>query len=253
MLKVQNIKKSYDSNIILNDISFEVSKGETVVIIGPSGSGKTTLLRCLNNIEKADSGTLILNGEEYTLSNLSKGQSLKLRRNTSMVFQNYALFYNLTAIENIEKVLVLTQKIPSKEAHLLAKELLEKVGLSKFENYYPSQLSGGQQQRVGIARALSVKPWVILFDEPTSSLDSELVDDILQLIKKLSEDGISMIIVTHELGFAYQVADKVIFIDEGKIVEEGTPNEVIKFPKEVRTEQFLRNEKTRIRNLMFFD
>lgn len=239
MIEVKNVKKSFGRLAVLKDVSVSVEDGQVVVILGPSGSGKTTLLRCINYLENADSGELTIGDSHVNLRKASKKQILEIRRKTAFVFQNYNLFVNKTAIENVMEGLIIARKVPKEEARQKAKEALDWVGLSDKYDYYPSQLSGGQQQRVGIARAFVLHPEVILFDEPTSALDPELVGETLEVIKKVARTGITMIVVTHEMSFAQDVADKVVFMDEGIVVEEGTPREIFSNPKEERTRQFL--------------
>ena len=239
MLEIKHIRKSFGRNEVLKDVSINVKKGEVVVILGPSGSGKTTLLRCLNFLEKADSGEITIGDKNVVIQNAGRKDILDLRRKTGFVFQNYNLFANKTALENIMEGLVTARKVPKKDARNIAEETLKWVGLHDKADYYPSQLSGGQQQRVGIARAVALNPEVILFDEPTSALDPELVGEILELIKKVATKGITMIVVTHEMTFAQDVADKVIFMDGGVVVEEGAPKDIFYRPKEERTKQFL--------------
>lgn len=239
MVEVKHIKKSFGKLEVLKDVSLKVDDGQVVVILGPSGSGKTTLLRCLNFLEHAESGEIVIGDTKVELQNAKKKQINELRKKTGFVFQNYNLFANKTVLGNVMEGLVIARKIPRKEAEKIAVEALEWVGLADRYNYYPSQLSGGQQQRVAIARAITLKPDVILFDEPTSALDPELVGDILDLIKKVAEKGVTMIVVTHEMSFAQDVADKVVFMDGGVIVEEGKPNEIFSHPKEERTKKFL--------------
>ncbi len=239
MVEIKHIKKSFGKLEVLKDVSLNVDDGQVVVILGPSGSGKTTLLRCLNFLEYADSGEIVIGASKVGLQKAKKKQINSLRKKTGFVFQNYNLFANKTALEYVMEGLVTGRKIPKKEAEKIAAEALDWVGLSDRYNYYSSQLSGGQQQRVGIARAIALKPEVILFDEPTSALDPELVGEILDLIKKVAEKGITMIVVTHEMSFAQDVADKVVFMDRGVIVEEGKPEDIFVHPKEERTRQFL--------------
>ncbi|OZI10924.1 amino acid ABC transporter ATP-binding protein [Bacillaceae bacterium SAS-127] len=241
MIKLTGIHKRFKDNEVLKGIDLEVKKGDVMTIIGPSGSGKTTLLRCINYLENPDQGMIQI-GEDLKINaeKPSKKQILHLRRKTAMVFQNYNLFQNKTVIENITEGLIVAQKKSKEEANKMAKSLLEKVGLIEKMNDYPSSLSGGQQQRVGIARALALNPEVILFDEPTSALDPEMVGEVLQLMKTIAREGITMIVVTHEIDFAREVANHVVFMDGGHIIEEGTPEEVILHPSKERTKQFLR-------------
>jgi len=224
---------------VLKGIDMEVAKGEVVVLLGPSGSGKTTFLRCLNFLEHADQGILTLAGQETDIPKAKKHEILMQQRKTAMVFQNYALFLNKTAKENIVLPLRLAQKKSKKEANQIALSLLEQVDLADRADFYPSQMSGGQQQRIGIARALALNPEVILFDEPTSALDPELVGQTLNLMRDIAKTGATMVLVTHEMKFAYDVADKVIFMENGHIVEQGTPKEVFEQTKEKRTKAFL--------------
>ena len=239
MLKLTNVHKSFDKTEVLKGISLDVEKGSVTAIIGPSGAGKTTLLRCINFLEKADSGLLDFDDIHIDLEKVSKKTMLEIRRKTAFVFQNYNLFANMTALENVMEGLVTARKVPKLEAKDRAIMALEKVGLKDKADFYPSSLSGGQQQRVGIARAIAVNPDVILFDEPTSALDPELTGEVLNVIKQLAAEGTTMVIVTHEMSFARDTADKVIFMDKGVIVEEGTPSEIFTSPKEPRTRQFL--------------
>ena len=239
MLEVKNVQKSFGTNHVLRGVDLKVEKGDIIVILGPSGSGKTTLLRCLNFLERADHGTMDFDGIHTDLKTASKSTVNQVRKKTAFVFQNYSLFQNKTALENVMEGLVIARKVPKKEAEAIAKKTLDKVGLSERYDYYPSQLSGGQQQRVGIARAIAVNPDVLLFDEPTSALDPELVGEVLTVMKNLAREGATMIVVTHEMTFAQQVASRVIFMDGGVVVEEGSPREIFTRPKEERTSQFL--------------
>lgn len=239
MLELRNVKKSFGKLNVLKDVSLKVNDGETIVILGPSGSGKTTLLRSINFLEKADAGMMNIDGEEFDLHRASKKQILGVRRKTAFVFQNYGLFEHKTALQNIMEGLVVVQKKSKAQAQKEAEEALRWVGLLDRKDYYPSQLSGGQQQRIGIARAMALKPEVILFDEPTSALDPELVGETLALMKEVAKTGVSMVVVTHEMAFAEEVADKVILMDEGVIVEEGTAQEIFYEAKEERTRKFL--------------
>ena len=239
MLEVKNVQKSFGANHVLRGVDLKVEKGDIIVILGPSGSGKTTLLRCLNFLEHADHGTMDFDGIHTDLKTASTSTISQVRKKTAFVFQNYSLFQNKTALENVMEGLIIARKVPKKEAEAIAKKTLDKVGLSERYDYYPSQLSGGQQQRVGIARAIAVNPDVLLFDEPTSALDPELVGEVLTVMKNLASEGATMIVVTHEMTFAQQVASRVIFMDGGVVVEEGSPREIFTHPKEERTSQFL--------------
>ena len=235
-IKVTNLKKSFGDLDVLKDISTEVYKGEVVCIIGPSGSGKSTFLRCLNKLEEVTAGTVIVDGNGIT----SKGINInKVRENIGMVFQHFNLFNNLNIMDNLTLAPLELKKCSKSEAESRARDMLKKVGLADKVDSYPSQLSGGQKQRVAIARALCMQPDIMLFDEPTSALDPEMVGEVLQVMKNLAADGMTMVIVTHEMGFAREVADRVIFMDGGYVVEEGTPQEVLLNPKEERTIDFL--------------
>jgi cystine transport system ATP-binding protein len=242
MIKFHNLHKRFGDLHVLRGIDLAMEEGTTTVIIGPSGSGKTTLLRCLNLLEVPTEGTLELAG--YRLD-FKEGQRLKqsdviaLRKQTGMVFQSYNLFPHMTALENVMEGMITVQKRPKQEAREKALHLLDKVGLKNRANMYPHQLSGGQQQRVGIARAMAMDPKVLLFDEPTSALDPELVGEVLKVMKELAEDGMTMVVVTHEMAFARDVADRVVFIDGGIIVEQGPPQDVFEHPQQERTRQFL--------------
>lgn len=240
MIQVENIHKKFDENEILKGIDLTIEQGEVVVIIGPSGSGKTTFLSCLNFLERADQGTLKIADSQVDFEKVSKKQILDIRKKTAMVFQQYALFSNRTALENVIEGLVIARKVPKKIAQAKGRDLLAKVGLEGKEDHYPHELSGGQQQRVGIARALALNPEVILFDEPTSALDPELVGETLAVIKQVAHEGSTLVIVTHEMQFAYEVADRVIFMENGVIVEQGSPEEVFDHTKEERTKNFLK-------------
>ncbi|CAM4409745.1 L-cystine transport system ATP-binding protein [Paenibacillus endophyticus] len=240
MIQLTQIKKSFGRNEVLKGIDLTVKKGEVVAILGPSGSGKTTLLRCLNYLEKPNDGQITIDDFTVNCKRPDKKDIHTLRQKSAMVFQQYNLFKHKTAVENVMEGLVIVKKLPKDEARKKSAELLEKVGLGNKLDAYPSELSGGQQQRVGIARALALNPEVILFDEPTSALDPELVGEVLSVIRKIAKEGITMIIVTHEMGFAQDVANHVVFMDGGVIVEEGKPNEIFNYPKEERTKQFLK-------------
>ncbi|PAF21373.1 amino acid ABC transporter ATP-binding protein [Terribacillus saccharophilus] len=239
MIEIKNISKSFGKNNILKGIDLSINKGEVVVILGPSGSGKSTFLRCLNFLERADTGEISIDQTKVEFNKAKSKEILALRRKTAMVFQQYDLFHHKSAIENIVEGLIIARKIPKHKAYEIGMDLLDKVGLKEKRDAYPHQLSGGQQQRIGIARALALTPEVILFDEPTSALDPELVGETLDVIKKVAQTGVTMIIVTHEMSFAYEIADRVIFMEDGVIVEEGTPKEVFEQTREERTKQFL--------------
>ena len=223
----------------MQNVFLTVNEGDVVVILGPSGSGKTTLLRSINFLEKADEGSLTIGSTKVDLHSAKKKEILEVRRKTAMVFQNYNLFANKTALENITEGLITARKISKAEAEKRALEELKKVGLADRADYYPSQLSGGQQQRIGIARAVALDAEVILFDEPTSALDPEMVGEVLNVIKELAREGMTMVVVTHEMGFAREVADRVIFMDSGYIAEEGSPEQIFKNPQSARLKQFL--------------
>lgn len=240
MLEIKNVKKSFGKQEVLKDVSLRVEKGDVIVILGPSGSGKTTLLRSLAFLEKADGGVMTLGDKSLDMHNASSKDIAWVRKRTAFVFQNYNLFANKTALENVMLGLTAGRGMKKDEAERIARKALRDVGLEDRMDYYPSRLSGGQQQRVGIARAMAVKPDVIFFDEPTSALDPELVGGVLSVMKKLAEDGVTMIVVTHEMKFAREAASKVIFMDGGVIVEEGDPETVFTHPKEARTRKFLR-------------
>lgn len=240
MLKITNVHKSFRKNIILNGVDLTVNKGDVVVILGPSGSGKTTLLRTIAFLETADKGELEFDEIKTSLSNAHKKTILDVRKKIGFVYQNYNLFANKTALENVMEGLVIARKVPKEEAKTIAEDALKKVGLLERKDFYPSQLSGGQQQRVGIARAIAYKPDVVLFDEPTSALDPELVGEVLSVIKALAKEGTTMIVVTHEMSFAEEAATQVVFMDGGVVVEKGTSREIFYSPKEERTKQFLK-------------
>lgn len=240
MVELKEIRKNLGGISILNGVNLSVKEGEVVVILGPSGSGKTTLLRTINFLNPADSGTISIDNVEVDSAKHHHKEILKLRKKTAMVFQNYNLFTNKTVLKNITEGLIKVQKKKKEEAEKIALELLDKVNLKEKKDSYPSELSGGQQQRVGICRALALNPKVILFDEPTSALDPELVGEVLNTMREVASSGITMIVVTHEIKFAKEVADKVVYMEGGVIVEEGTPKEVLESPKNEKTQRFLR-------------
>lgn len=239
LLKVNNLKKQFNGQEVLKGINLEVQKGEVVVIIGPSGSGKTTLLRNLNFLERADAGTMTFGQKQINLGKPAKDDVQWIRRHTAMVFQNYNLFKNKTAQQNIAEGLIYGHGEKEDVANQKAVEALKNLGLYERRNYYPAQLSGGQQQRIGIARATVLNPEIILFDEPTSALDPELVGTVLKDMQRLAEQGQTMIVVTHQMWFARNVASRIVFFADGEIVEEGTPTEVFDHPQHERTKQFL--------------
>ncbi len=240
MLEIQNIQKSFGTLPVLKGLSLEVDRGDVVAILGPSGSGKTTLLRCINFLEKADAGTMLFDGERYDLGHMSKKDISAIRRKTAFVFQSYNLFLNKTALQNVTEGLIVARKMPKAEARERGMQALEKVGLSDRCDYYPSQLSGGQQQRVAIARALAAQPEIIYFDEPTSALDPELTGEVLAVMRQLAQEGMTMLVVTHEMNFARTASNKVIFMEDGVVVETGSSREFFENPRLARTQAFLR-------------
>lgn len=233
---MDNVYKRFKDFEALKGVNFKVGKQEVVVVIGPSGSGKSTLIRCINRLEEHDDGRIIVDGTELT-SDIRNIQ--EIRRETGMVFQNFNLFPHLSIMTNVAMGPRQVRRMPKKEAEALALELLTRVKIPEQADKYPAQLSGGQQQRVAIARALAMKPKVMLFDEPTSALDPEMINEVLDVIKELAKEGMTMVVVTHEMGFAREVADRVVFMAEGEIVEVGTPSEIFDHPKEERTKKFL--------------
>ena len=239
MLEVTQIRKSFGDLEVLKQVDLQVNKGDVVAILGPSGSGKTTLLRCLNFLENADGGEMEFDGEHISLGHVSKKDAARLRKKTAFVFQNYNLFRNKTAPENVTEGLIIGRKMPKAEAVQIGRQALEKVGLSDREDSYPSQLSGGQQQRVAIARAIATKPEIIYFDEPTSALDPELTGEVLAVMRTLAEEGQTLLVVTHEMGFAQNVSNKVVFMEHGVVVESGDSYSFFHSPREERTRSFL--------------
>ncbi|HII4440234.1 amino acid ABC transporter ATP-binding protein [Clostridium perfringens] len=236
MINVRNLYKSFGKNEVLKDINETIKKGEVVVIIGPSGSGKSTFLRCLNLLEEPTSGVINFEGEDITDKNVDIN---KIREKMGMVFQQFNLFPHKTVMENLTIGPTKIKNISNGDAIKKGSELLEKVGLLDKKNVYPNSLSGGQKQRIAIARALAMEPDVMLFDEPTSALDPEMVGEVLGVMKSLAKDGMTMVVVTHEMGFAKEVGDRILFMDEGRIIEEGTPEEIFQNPKNSRTKDFL--------------
>lgn len=243
VLKIEAIEKSFGDLQVLKGISLNVEKGDVIAILGPSGSGKTTFLRCINFLEKADSGTITFDGETHDFRTVTKKQIAAIRRRTGFVFQNYNLFANKTALENVTQGLVTVRKMPKKEAERTGMEMLARVGMADRASYYPAQLSGGQQQRVAIARALAPDPEIIYFDEPTSALDPELIGEVLNVMRDLAEEGRTMIVVTHEMDFARDVSSRTILMEKGVIVEEADSRSFFGNPVQQRTKEFLRLEK----------
>ncbi len=239
MLKIENIKKAFDKKEILKGISFEVKDGEIAALIGPSGTGKTTLLRCVNFLERADEGVITVDNISVDARHARKKEILEICRHSGMVFQSYNLFRNKTVLENVTEGLTVVKKLGKAEAEEIAKNELDIVGMLEHLTKYPSQISGGQQQRVSIARAMALKPSILLMDEPTSALDPELSKEVLVTIKKVADQGIPVLIVTHEIDFAREVSHKVIFMENGTVVEEGTPRDIFLNPKQERTKQFI--------------
>ncbi|UJF36272.1 amino acid ABC transporter ATP-binding protein [Paenibacillus hexagrammi] len=237
MIEVRNLKKSYGTNVVLRDIHADVQSKEVVVVIGPSGSGKSTFLRCLNLLEQPDSGSILIDGQPIMESNRSNIHEIRME--LGMVFQRFHLFPHMKVIDNITLGPVQVRKWPMEKARKKAMELLDKVGLTDKADALPDSLSGGQAQRVAIARALAMEPKIMLFDEPTSALDPEMVGEVLSVMKELAQEGMTMVVVTHEMGFAKEVGDRVIFMEQGLIVEEGTPEQIFENPKQERTKAFL--------------
>ena len=243
MIRISNLSKSFSGQMVLNNLSLEIQKGEVVALIGSSGAGKSTFLRSLNYLEQPDSGTIAIDDFTVDFSKISKEEILTLRRKLAMVFQQFNLFERRTALDNVKEGLLIVKKFSDQEATSLAKEELAKVGLSDRENHYPRHLSGGQKQRVALARALAMKPDVLLLDEPTSALNLELVGEVEKSIADAAKAGQTMILVSHDMSFVSQVADKVLFLDKGHIIETGTPDEIMNRPKEERTKEFFASYK----------
>ena len=240
MIEVKNLHKSFGNLEVIKGVDLQINQGDVISIIGPSGSGKTTLLRCMNFLEKADCGQMTFDGQVFDMSHMSYRDVLNLRKKTAFVFQNYNLFFNKTALENVTEGLIVGRGMPKNKAQEIGQALLKRVGLENRQDYYPSELSGGQQQRVAIARALAAEPEIIYFDEPTSALDPELTQGILTLMREMAEDGMTMLVVTHEMSFARNVANKVWFMDNGIMVESGNAKEFFDNPQDLRTKAFLR-------------
>ena len=243
MIKTSNLSKSFSGQTVLDHLDLDIQKGEVVALIGSSGAGKSTFLRSLNYLEIPDSGTIQIDNFKIDFSQISQEEILTLRRKLSMVFQQFNLFERRTALDNVKEGLVVVKKLSDEEATKIAKEELAKVGLSDREQHYPRHLSGGQKQRVALARALAMKPDVLLLDEPTSALDPELVGEVEKSIADAAKSGQTMILVSHDMSFVAQVADKILFLDKGKIIESGTPDEIINHPKEERTKEFFASYK----------
>ena len=240
MLEIRNVKKRYEELQVLDGISLDVEKGDVVAILSPSGSGKTTFLRCLNFLEKADEGTIVFDGQKADLHGASRAEIAAIRKKTAFVFQNYNLFLNKTVLQNVTLGLTAGAGMKRQEAERIALAALERVGMADKVKNYPSQLSGGQQQRVAIARALATGPEIIYFDEPTSALDPELIGEVLAVMRQLAQDGMTMLVVTHEMDFARSVSNKVVFMEGGKVIEEGPSKEFFAHPQEARSREFIR-------------
>lgn len=239
MIEFENITKAYNNNPVLSGVSLKINKGDTVAVLGPSGSGKTTMLRCMNFLEKADTGTVVFDGEKYDLHSIHRKDIAAIRKKTGFVFQSYNLFLNKTALQNVTEGLITARKMPKDIAIAKGKAALDKVGLSDRYDFYPSQLSGGQQQRVGIARALVTEPEIIYFDEPTSALDPELIGEVLTVMRNLANEGITMIVVTHELSFARDVSNRVVFMENGHILKDVSSKNFFEDPGDDRIRSFL--------------
>ena len=245
MLEIRNLRKAFGDLQVLKGIDLDVNKGDVVAILGASGSGKTTMLRCLNFLEKADDGTMTFDGQHVELAHVTRAQVNALRRRTGFVFQNYNLFANKTALQNVTEGLIVARKMPRRQADEIARAALVRVGMADRADYYPNQLSGGQQQRVAIARAMAADPEIIYFDEPTSALDPELTGEVLAVMRSLAEEGRTMLVVTHEMGFARHVANRVVFMDGGVIVEQNTAETFFNDPQQLRTREFLQTYRQR--------
>ena len=239
MLEIKNLSKSFHENKVLDHINLKIEKGDVVGIIGPSGTGKSTLLRCINQLEIPEEGEAVFGGKTVDLSKKHK-DSLEFRKSTGMVFQRFYLFEKKTALENVMEGLIVVKKMPKEQAREIAVEQLKLVGMAPWANHYPKHLSGGQQQRVALARALAMKPQILLLDEPTSALDPELVGEVLDVIRKVAAQGYTMLLVSHEMNFIRHVSNRVIFLDKGHVVEDGTPKEVFENPQNPRTQEFFR-------------
>lgn len=243
MITISNLSKEFSGQKVLDSLNLTIQKGEVIALVGASGAGKSTFLRSMNYLEQADSGTLAIDDFKVDFTKIKKEDILKLRRKLAMVFQQFNLFERRTALDNVKEGLKVVKKMSDAEATAIAKEELAKVGLSDRENHYPRHLSGGQKQRVALARALAMKPDVLLLDEPTSALDPELVGEVEKAIEVAAKNGQTMVLVSHDMAFVYEVADRVLFLEKGKILEEGTPDEIFNHPKEERTREFFANYK----------
>lgn len=249
LLEVRGLEKSFGTNKVLKGLDLDVNKGDVIAILGPSGSGKTTFLRCLNFLENAEAGTYTMDGRQYKLGEVSKKDIAAIRKKTAFVFQNFNLFANKNALGNVTEGLIIARKMPVKEARELGREALRKVGLEDYADYFPEQLSGGQQQRVAIARALVTDPEIIFFDEPTSALDPELIGEVLNVMRQLAAEGRTMLVVTHEMTFARQVSNKVVFMEDGMILEAGGSKSFFENPKEGRVREFISNLQDRVERI----
>ena len=245
MLQIRNLRKSFGDLQVLKSIDLDVNKGDVVAILGPSGSGKTTMLRCLNFLEKSDGGTMLFDDQRVDLARVTHAEANALRRRTGFVFQSYNLFANKTALQNVTEGLIIARKMPRRRAEEIARAALVKVGMDDRADYYPSQLSGGQQQRVAIARAMAADPEIIYFDEPTSALDPELTGEVLAVMRSLAGEGRTMLVVTHEMDFARHAANRVVFMEQGVIVEQNTAEAFFNDPQQPRTKEFLQTYKKR--------
>ena len=245
MLQIRNLRKSFGDLQVLKSIDLDVNKGDVVAILGPSGSGKTTMLRCLNFLEKSDGGTMLFDDQRVDLARVTHAEANALRRRTGFVFQSYNLFANKTALQNVTEGLIIARKMPRRRAEEIARAALVKVGMDDRADYYPSQLSGGQQQRVAIARAMAADPEIIYFDEPTSALDPELTGEVLAVMRSVAGEGRTMLVVTHEMDFARHAANRVVFLEQGVIVEQNTAEAFFNAPQQPRTKEFLQTYKQR--------
>ena len=243
MLQIRNLRKSFGDLQVLKSIDLDVNKGDVVAILGPSGSGKTTMLRCLNFLEKSDGGTMLFDDQRVDLARVTHAEANALRRRTGFVFQSYNLFANKTALQNVTEGLIIARKMPRRRAEEIARAALVKVGMDDRADYYPSQLSGGQQQRVAIARAMAADPEIIYFDEPTSALDPELTGEVLAVMRSLAGEGRTMLVVTHEMDFARQVSNEVVFLEKGLLIEKAPPEKFFTQPDSERVRQFLQSSR----------